>query len=209
MDRGSRGKTKLSKSMSVTDFDNGYWYATEIKSFAEEIKIVGVSKLRKDELEELIKHYLRTGKVKRSTRKRLRDSGHKDSDRGLTLSLPVAVYTNNKETKCFIVREAKKIAPNFKEKSGSRYRLNRWREEQLEKGVKITYGDLVHRFVELSQTEGRFPQEPAGRYINFLSDYFSGEKGANRDEAIKAWKTLKGLDIPKTYSAWKKFHQTE
>lgn len=129
--------------MSITDFDNGYWYATEIKSFAKEIKITGVSNLRKDELEELIKHYLRTGKLKRSTKKRLRDSGHKDSNRGLKLSLPVGVYTNNKETKDFIVREAKKIAPDFKEKSGSRYRLNRWREEQIERGVKITYGDLI------------------------------------------------------------------
>ncbi|MDH3748085.1 MAG: SAP domain-containing protein [Gammaproteobacteria bacterium] len=206
MSRGSRRKTKLSKSMSVTDFDNGYWYATEIKSFAKEIKIAGVSNLRKDELEELIKHYLRSGKVKRSTNKRPRVSGRKDSDRGLKLSLPVGVYTNNKETKSFIVREAKKIAPDFKEKSGSRYRLNRWREEQIERGVKITYGDLVRRFVELCQTDGRFPQARSGRYVNFLSDYFSGEKGANRDEAIKAWKTLKGLDIPKTYSAWKKFH---
>ena len=207
MNQGSHRKSELSKSMSVTDFDNGYWYATEIKSFAKELKIVGVSKFRKDELEELIKHCLRTGNVKRSTRKRPGGSGLKDSDRGLKLSLPVGVYTNNKETKSFIVREARKIAPNFKEKSGSRYRLNRWREEQIERGVKITYGDLVTQFVELSETAGRFPQAPSGRYINFLSDYFLGEKGADRDEAIKAWNTLKNLDIPKTYSAWRKYHQ--
>ena len=195
--------------MSVTDFDNGYWYATEIKALAKEIEIAGVSNLRKDELEELIKHYLRTGNVQRSIRKLLRKSGSKDSDRGLRLSLPVNVYTNNKETKNFIVHEAKKMAPDFKEKSGSRYRLNRWREEQLQRGVKITYGDLIGKFVELSQTVGSFPQVPHGRYINFLSDYFTGEKGADRAEAIKAWKSLKGLDIPKTYAAWKKFYQAD
>ena len=33
-------KTKLSTSMTSTQFDNGYWYATEIKNF-ETGKIIG------------------------------------------------------------------------------------------------------------------------------------------------------------------------
>jgi len=203
-ERSIRTKIKLHKAMSISEFDNGYWYVTEIKVFAAQIGVIGVSKLRKDELEKIIKHYLRTGKVVRAPRQLERASGSKDSDIGLKPSLPVVVYTNNKETKNFIVKQAKKIWPEFKEKSGSRYRLNRWREDQIGMGVRITYGDLVHRFVELNQTEGRFRQEPSGRYINFLSDYMSSEKGATRSEAIEAWHTLKKLDIPKTYSAWKK-----
>jgi len=102
-----------------------------------------------------------------------------------------------------------KIAPDFKEKPGSRYRLNRWREEQIGKGIKITYGDLIRRFIELSLVEGPFPQVSHGRYINFLSDYSAGEESASHNEAIQAWKTLKNLDIPKTYSAWKEFHQVD
>ena len=47
----------LSKSMTVEQFDNGYWYALEIKAFAVDIGIPAASKLRKDELEELIKHF--------------------------------------------------------------------------------------------------------------------------------------------------------
>lgn len=190
--------------MSISDFDNGYWYATEIKTFAIQLGVVGVSKLRKDELETIIKQYLRTGVVGGALRQLVR--GPKDSELGLKPSLPVVVYTNNKETKNFILKQAKKIWPDFKEKSGSRYRLNRWRETQIEKRIKITYGDLVQRFVELNQTQGRFRQAPSGRYINFLSDYLSAEKRATRSDAIKAWHTLKNLDIPKTYSAWKK-HQ--
>lgn len=203
----SQNKAKLNKSMSVRDFDNGYWYASEIKAFANEIGFTGVSILRKDELEELIKHYLRTGEVKPPPRKRLHNSGAKDSDNVLGLSTPVVVFTHNKVTKDFIVREAEKMMPDFKEKSGSRYRLNQWREKQMKKGAKLTYGDLVHKFVELSRTEGRFPQAPSGRYINFLSDYLSQENGATRDEAIKAWKALKELEIPKTYAAWTNFHR--
>ena len=43
--------TKRSTVMTVTQFDNGYWYATEIKAFAKTIGIPSVNKLRKDELE--------------------------------------------------------------------------------------------------------------------------------------------------------------
>jgi hypothetical protein len=37
--------------MTVAEFDNGYWYATEIKEFAQAIGIPHSNKLRKDELE--------------------------------------------------------------------------------------------------------------------------------------------------------------
>jgi hypothetical protein len=37
--------------MTVTEFENGYWYATELKRFAESIAVPSANKLRKDELE--------------------------------------------------------------------------------------------------------------------------------------------------------------
>ena len=46
-----KAKSKLSKNMTVADFDKGYWYAAEIKEFAQKIGILHSSKLRKDELE--------------------------------------------------------------------------------------------------------------------------------------------------------------
>ncbi|MEO8433844.1 MAG: hypothetical protein ABI596_03040 [Pyrinomonadaceae bacterium] len=193
--------------MTEEQFDNGYWYAVEIKVFADKLGILSASKLRKDELEELIKHFLRTGKINSPVRKNLAKSGVKDIEKGLSLQLPVVTYTSNKETKAFIVNEALKIAPGLKRKSGARYRLNRWREEQLEKGRKITYEDLVRQYVKLNQMEGSFPQAPSGRYINFLSDFLAAEKNSTRVQAMKAWRELKKLDIPKTYQAWKKVHQ--
>ena len=193
--------------MTETQFDNGYWYAVEIKAFADKLGIPSASKLRKDELEELIKHFLRTGKVRSPARKNLAKSGVKDIEKGLSLQLPVVTYTSNKETKAFIVNEALKIAPGLKRKSGARYRLNRWREEQLEKGRKITYEDLVRQYVKLNQMEGSFPQAPSGRYINFLSDFLAAEKNSTRVQAMKAWRELKKFDIPKIYQAWKKYHQ--
>lgn len=195
--------------MTEKQFDNGYWYAVEIKAFADEIGIPLAAKLRKDELEELIRHFLRTGEVRSSRRKILSKSGISDIELGLHLKLPVVRYTSNKQTKDFIVREAMKIAPNLKRKSGARYRLNRWREEQIANGIKITYEDLVRQYIKLNQMEGSFPQVPvpSGRYIYFMSDFLSGEKGSTREQAMNVWGQLKKLDIPKNYRSWKKYRE--
>jgi hypothetical protein len=200
-------KPKLSKSMTEKQFDNGYWYAVEIKAFADEIGVPLAAKLRKDELEKLIKHFLRTGEVSSSTRKTLSRSGVRDIEKGLNLKLPVVSYTSNRETKEFIVTEALKVAPNLKRKSGARYRLNRWREEQIDKGIKITYEDLVKQYIKLNQLEGSFPQAPSGRYINFVSDFLAGEKNSTRQQAMDVWGQLKKLDIPKNYRAWRKYRR--
>lgn len=190
--------------MTLTQFDHGYWYANELKEFAETIGIPSASKLRKDELEKAIKLFLQTGKVESPTKRNLSTPGVKDVERGLSLDLPVVVYTNNKETKTFLEREALKLAPGLKRRSGARYRLNRWREEQLIKGVKLTYGRLVRKYVQLSQIEEPFAKIPHGRYINFMSEYLASETGATREQAILAWNELKTLDVPKDYRSWAK-----
>ena len=188
--------------MTLTEFDNGYWYATELKTFAQTIRLPSAGKLRKDELEKAIRRFLKTGEIKNPAKRNLSMSGIKDIQRGLRLDLLVVVYTNDKETKDFLEREAQKLAPGLKRKSGVRYRLNRWREERLIKGVKLTYGDLVKEYIRLNQTKKPFGQIPHGRYINFMSDFLAAEKGATREQAMKAWRKLKTLDIPKDYSSW-------
>lgn len=197
-------KTKLSKSMTLTQFDNRYWYAAELKDFAQAVGIPFANKVRKDEIEIAIQHLLKTGKIKSPTNRRLATSGPRDAEVGLSLDLPVVVYTNDKETKAFLDREAQKLAPGLKRKSGVRYRHNRWREEQLAKGVKLTYRDVVKEYVRLNQTKEPFAQIPLRCYINFLSDFLASEKAATRVQAMKAWEQLKTLDIPKDYRSWAK-----
>lgn len=201
-------KAKLSASMTLTQFDNGYWYTTELKEFAGTIGIPSANKLRKDELEEAVKLFLKTGEIKLPIQRKPLISGIKDVERGLNLDLPVVVYTNDRETKGFLEKEAQKLAPGLKRKSGARYRLNRWREEQLVKGVKLTYGDVVRQYVRLNETMEPFAQIPHGRYINFMSDFLASEKNATREEAIKSWKMLKTLDVPKNYRSWKKIQSS-
>src|SRR3984957_19590911 len=197
---------KLSTSMTETEFDNGYWYAGDLKKFAEKIGVPSAARLRKDELEQAVKHFLRTGDAKSFARCTLPKFGPRDVDRGLSLGLPVVHYTSNRQTKDFIEREAAKLEPDFKRKSGTRYLLNRWREEQLSKGRAVTYGDLVRHAIELNRTkEGPLRIEHA-RYINFISDFMKANKRAPMAEAIAAWNILKKLDTPKTYQAWLKTH---
>ena len=202
-------QTKLSTSMTQAQFDNGYWYATELKEFAKTIGIPSAGRLRKDELEKAIKVFLKAGKIEIPTKRSLSTSGVKDVEQGLSLSLPVAVYTNDKETKDFLEREAQKLVPGLKRKSGVRYRLNRWREEQLVKGVKLSYGDVVKEYVRLNLTKEPFAQIPIDCYINFMSDFLVGEKGATREQARRGWRKLKTLDVPKNYRSWVRFNSSK
>ena len=193
---------RLSRSMSAAQFDNGYWYAIELKAFADAIGIPSANKLRKDELEKAIKRFLRTGTIRSPVKRTHSPRGPRDVDRGLRLDLPVSIYTNDTETKHFLECESRKLAPGLKPKSGARYRLNRWREQQLIKGVRLTYGGLVKQYVRLCQRKKRFAKIPHGRYINFMSEFLATERGATRQQAIQAWKTLKSMDALKTYGAW-------
>ena len=193
--------------MTETEFDNGYWYATELKEFAIKVGIPSANKLRKDELEKALKHFIRTGESKALVKRSLTKSGVRDVDKGLRLRLLVVHYTSNKETKEFIEREAAKLEPGFKRASGTRYLLNRWREAQLTSGKPITYLDLVKQAIELNKTRHGPLRIEHALYINFISDFTAANKKAPREEAVKAWEVLKAMDAPKTYESWTRAHK--
>ena len=193
----------LSPTMTLRDFENGYWYLEQLKTFAERIGIPAAKKLRKDELEKAIVTFLRTGKAALPTKRSLRRIGVKDVGCGLNLKLRIEHYTCNRETKEFIVEQARLMAPEVREKPGVWYRLNRWREEQTTSGKLPTYGDLVRQYIALNKME-RFEKVPHGRYINFVAEFLAANKGVTRAEAIAAWTELKRLNVPKDYASWVK-----
>jgi hypothetical protein len=202
---GPARKRELSIGMTLRAFDNGYWYATELRAFALKMEIPFASKLRKDQLEAAIKDLLFADGVKARAISVTPKQGPRDVDRGLRLELPVAHYTSNKETKSFIEREAAKIRPGFKRASGTRYLLNRWREEQIAAGRRITYRDLVLQAIALNESKHGPLRAEHGRYMNFISDYMAGNKGAAHRDAVRAWHEVKTMDAPKTYAAWLRF----
>ena len=193
----------LSPKMTVRDFENGYWYLKQLKDFAECIGIPVANRLRKDELETAIVVFLRTGHAAVPTNRSLRKTGVKDVERGLSLRLRIENYTSNRETKDFIIEQARMMAPDVREKSGVWYRLNRWREEQITSGNHPTYGDLVRQYIALNKLK-RFDRVPHGLYINFMADFLEADKSATRAEAIAAWKELKEIDAPKDHKSWVK-----
>jgi hypothetical protein len=189
--------------MTLREFENGYWYLDDLRDFAGQIGIPEAARLRKDEIERAVLAFLRTGTVELPTKRALRKTGAKDLERGLSLNLRIEHYTSNRETKDFIVREAGKVAPEVREKSGVWYRLNRWREERITNGNRPTYGDLVQQYVALNRIE-RFDKVPHGRYINFVAAFLAAEKNGTRSDAIAAWTELKTMAIPKNYASWVK-----
>jgi hypothetical protein len=168
------------------------------------IRIPSARSLRKDELEQAVRYFLRTGHARSFAKRTLTKLGPRDIDLGLRLDLPVVHYTSNRQTKDFIEQEAAKLEPGFQRKSGTRYLLNRWREEQLHQGHRITYGDLVRHAIELNRTKDGPLRIGHARYINFISDFMKANQGAPMGEALAAWDDLKKLDTPKTFQAWLK-----
>lgn len=195
---------KLSKRMSLSSFENGYWYLIDLKEFAKKIEIQNYSKLRKDQLEKEISYYLKNGKIRRRKVSAIKQSKlTKDSDKKLSLKTQIKNFTNDKVTKEFIEAQALRKEPNLPKKSGCKYWLNRWREENLSKGNKITYGDLVNEYIRLRKTKGNFPQIPSTKFNNFVQDYLANNEGT-RAQAMKEWEILKKLDVPKNFKSWKK-----
>jgi len=188
--------------MTITQFDHGYWYAVDLKHFATKLGVRSASALRKDELEQAIKIFLRTGAIRQPARRNPPASTVKDVERGLHLDLRVVRYTNDPETKQFLEQEARRLVPGLRRRSGTRYRLNRWREAQILHGVKLRYRDLVAEYVRLNLFTGRFKRVPHGRYINFMSDFLAARQGATKEQAVRAWAILKKMNVPKTYAAW-------
>jgi SAP domain-containing new25 len=188
--------------MTETEFENGYWYATELRDFARDLGVPSAAKLRKDELEGAVRHFLQTGEVADLVTRAVSKSGSRDVDEGLTLDTVVRHYTSNKQTKEFLRREARKLDPSYSPKPGTRYLLNRWSEEQIAAGRRITYGDLVRQALALNESKQGPLRIEHARYINFISDFMAANRGATREQAISAWHALKAMDAPKTYEAW-------
>src|SRR5437868_10161552 len=99
--------------MTGTQFDHGYWYATELKHFAKRLGMSSASKLRKDELERAIRIFLRTGAITQRAKRKHPTPTERDVERGLHLDLLVVGYINNAETKQFLEREARKLVPSL------------------------------------------------------------------------------------------------
>src|SRR6202044_2170985 len=112
---GCRGMAgALSPSITIREFENGYWDLDQLKAFADRVGITSGGRLRKDELEKAIVAFLRTGKAVLPTKRSLGKTGVKDPENGLSMNLRIENYTSNRVTKAFIVRQARSMAPEVR-----------------------------------------------------------------------------------------------
>ena len=186
--------------MTIKEFENKYWYMSELKELAKSLKIPFDSKIRKEQLEEMISQFLQTGIVSKKNSSKIKSCNVDILD----LNSFVDNFRNTKETWKFINTEMDKRAPGLKIKSGAKYWLNRWIENKLSHGEKITYNDVICEYIRLNKTEGKLPQIPSCKFNNFISDYLANEKNATREEALDAWNKLKAMKSKKDYITWKK-----
>ncbi len=192
----------LDKNMSVEEFDAHYFYATELKLFARQIGI-RTGKLRKFEIEGLIRAYLATGELPDRPADRTRKSNMPDDM--LSIDTIVKNYNGNKRTKAFLLELVFRRDPNSPDKSGQWYWLNDWRRRQFEKKIPFTYGDLAEQLLTLRRTKGRLPQIPSARMNNFITDFLgdTSNKGLGKAHAMEAWQKVKTMPGEKTYTAYK------
>ena len=192
---------KLHASMSVEEFDDGYFHAADLKAFARQLGIP-VGRRRKLELESLIRGVLRTGMVPLAKPGPDRRSGQ-ERDR-LAAETVVRAYVDDRRTKAFLRDFVHACSPGLRDKSGQWYWLNEWRRTQLQAGRRITYADLGNRLLELMCSEGRLPRIPAARFNNFVTDFVAdpASRGKGRADAVAAWERVKSVPGPKTYEAY-------
>jgi SAP domain-containing new25 len=102
---------RLSPSMTLAQFDNGYWYAVELKSFARGLGFASANDLRKDELERAIRTFLKSGAIESPPRRLDSKPVIRDVDRGLRPGLRIVGYINDATTKEFLERQAHALDP--------------------------------------------------------------------------------------------------
>ena len=193
----------LHTSMSVEEFDGGYFYATEIKAFAREIGIP-VGNRRKTDLEDLIRSFLESGVVPTSRPVQPRKAGQARDK--LSLDTRVTNYVGDRTTKEFLLKSVRATSPGLPNKSGQWYWLNDWRRRQQEAGRRFTYRDLVNHLRDLMLTEGRLPQIPSARMNNFITDFRADPDSPDmtRDRLLEEWYWLKQQAGPCTYAEYRR-----
>lgn len=194
---------KLRPDMSVQEFDDGYYYAADLKMFARELGMP-VGNRRKIELEQVIREFLATGRIPTSKPVSPRRTG--DARDHLALDVVVENYVGDRTTKDFLLACVRAEHPNLHNKSGQWYWLNDWRREMQDAHIRFTYQDLVDRLRELMQAEGRLPQIPSARMNNFITDYRADltNPPVSRDQLMQEWQWLKEQPGPKTYAEYQR-----
>ncbi len=187
-------RPKLTRQISVADFESHYWLKTELIKFckANDLSTIG----SKQEQAKRIEIFIATGhRIKPKIVKPIsRDSLHP-----IKIDTPVKYYKNDSITRQFFVSYI-----------GEHFRFNAYLRQFTDKNnitPGLTYGDLVTGWLA-EESKRSNPQyqthiEKQFEYNQFIRDFFANEKGSSQADAVKAWKIVKAQSGAKTYDNYR------
>ncbi|AHZ52470.1 TPA: DUF6434 domain-containing protein [Bacillus thuringiensis] len=177
-------RPSLTKTISLTDFQNYYWLKAELQTFCREHGLPASGS--KIEITERISHYLTTGKVLKNS------SVPKVSKAPLSykdLSLQTIITKNH--------RCSEDVRAFFKEKIETNFRFTVALQKFFKENVGKTYEDAITFWYE----ENERKKDPTYKttisaqfeYNRFTRDFFKdpNNKGKAKADAIAAWNEMK------------------
>ena len=175
----------LKKYLNVQDFRDFYWLKEELQTFC---RANGLSTSgSKIEISDRIAIFLETGKIQKPLRKVKSPSKETAST---DLSLDTVITENH--------RCSQEVRAFFKTVI-SKFHFSTYIQNYIKNNIGKTYHDVVNAWnIEEERKKDPSYKKQIGsqfEYNQFTRDYFADSKneGKNRDDAIKAWNTMKKL----------------
>ncbi|WP_026909146.1 DUF6434 domain-containing protein [Paucisalibacillus globulus] len=178
-------RPNLTKELSFKDFKDFYWLKDELQAFCREhgMSATGL----KVELSERVETFLRTGEIKKPSRK---SKVMKKTEIEVKLSLDTVITENHRcsqDVRAFF----KTVIPKF--------HFSTYIQDYLKENTGKTYRDVVDAWYE-EEKRKKDPTykkniAPQFEYNQFIRDFFADPKnqGRSRSEAIAAWNDMKRL----------------
>jgi hypothetical protein len=189
----NRGCVRPTEPKSISDLRDYYWLKTELMKFCRKNQLSTSG--AKIDLLARIDSFLCTGvKIKPSS---IKTSSVRDSLKVITINTRVVNYKNDAVTRKF-----------FMSKLGKKFKFNTYlRQFTNSDNIKsnMTYGDLVHGWIEFEQTGKNHNIPKQFEYNQFIKDYFLYEEEGCLEEAIRSWYFIKTRSGPNTYERFKTF----
>lgn len=176
-------RPNLTKDICIESFEDFYWLKEELQAFCRENGISASGS--KIEISDRIETFLRTGEIKKTTRK-LKANIKKEPQVELSLD---TVITENHRCSQNVRVFFKTVIPKF--------HFSTYIQNYFKSNVGKTYRDVVNAWYE-EEDRKKDPLykkniAPQFEYNQFIRDFFAdpNNQGKSRGEAIEAWNETK------------------
>lgn len=194
-----QSKPAINTVASLEDLQHFYWDMKELRALCRKhgLSTQGI----KSELIERISLFLQDG-TRQKSQVRTSSAGPWDSDQIITRATLVINYKNDSPTRVFFLQE---IGPHFHFNA-----FLRQFAKAPNHNLGLTYGDLVDGWLDAEAKQGNIdkkPIDPQFAYNQFQRDYFAAEPGKTRRQCLAAWRLVRSVAGPATYTTLQKLRE--